>query len=71
MEKLIIFTHCNKNKEYYCAGYLAKRGILDSPPWIELFDNNKTRFEFEFAKDALAFVWDALAGKGIKTLDMN
>lgn len=52
-------------------GYVAEWGILDSPPWVEFFDDSKTRFEFEFKKDALFFVWDILDKKGIKTLDLD
>ncbi len=71
-EYSILLVECKRNSDLNgLSGYIAKRGFLSSPPWVEFFDENKTRFEFELRKDAQFFVWDMLSQKGFKTIDMD
>lgn len=59
----------------YCSNdekeYVGKRGLLSSPPWVEFFDKQNTRFEFESRGQAASLLFEPLANFEIRTIDMD
>lgn len=51
--------------------YVGKRGLLSSPPWVEFFDKQNTRFEFESRGQAASLLFEPLANLEIRTIDMD
>jgi hypothetical protein len=59
--------HCSSHER----DFIGRRGLLSSPPWIEFFDKNHTRFEFESKKYALSILLNELTRLNIRTIDMD
>lgn len=59
--------HCSDNEKEY----VGKRGLLSSPPWVEFFDKQNTRFEFESKGQAVSLLFEPLAKLEIRTIDMD
>lgn len=59
--------YCNE----FEIGYIGRRGLLSSPPWVEFFDKKHTRFEFESRKYAYSCILNRLQEMGFKTMDMD
>lgn len=66
----INFNDCVHSSEQE-RGYIGKRGLLSCPPWIEFFDSQHTRFEFQSKTHATNLLMEELAKLNIKTIDMD
>lgn len=68
--RVLLFDDCK-----YCSDverdYVGRRGLLSSPPWVEFFDPQRTRFEFESRSYANLSVMSALRELNIRTIDMD
>jgi hypothetical protein len=52
----------------YDSSFVAQRGLLDDPPWVEFTNKRRTRFEFGSYKEARSLLRSLRGGAGVRTI---